>query len=54
MAGGAEDDEPDKLAIAFGRFGRLKRFIGGSIRVSVTSFTPLGDSFVTDYLCDAK
>ena len=36
MAGGAEDDEPDKLAIAFGRFGRLKRFIGGSIRVSVT------------------
>ena len=25
--GGEEDDEPDKMQIAFGRFGRLKRFI---------------------------
>ena len=26
-----EDDEPDKMAIAIGRFGRLKRWIKGQI-----------------------
>ena len=30
--GNAEDDEPDKIAIAFGRFGRFKRFIVGSVK----------------------
>merc|ERR1719361_2702198 len=33
MGGGkeGEDDEPDKMAIAIGRFGRLKRWIKGQI-----------------------
>jgi hypothetical protein len=31
-SGNAEDDEPDKIAIAFGRFGRFKRFIVGSVK----------------------
>ena len=33
MPGGkeGEDDEPDKMAIAIGRFGRLKRWIKGQI-----------------------
>ena len=30
--GGAEDDEPDKIAIAIGRFGRFKRFIKSSVK----------------------
>ena len=30
--GEEEDDEPDKMKIAFGRFGRLKRFIFGNIK----------------------
>ena len=29
--GGDEDDEPDKMVIAFGRFGTFKRFIVRSI-----------------------
>ena len=32
MGAGPEDDEPDKMAIAFGRFGRLKRWIIGGIK----------------------
>ena len=31
FSGGNEDDEPDKMAIAFGRFGTFKRFIIRSI-----------------------
>ena len=27
FSGGNEDDEPDKMAIAFGRFGTFKRFL---------------------------
>ena len=30
--GGNEDDEPDKMQIAFGRFGRLKRFISKGLK----------------------
>ena len=30
--GGEEDDEPDKMQIAFGRFGTFKRFIARSIK----------------------
>ena len=32
VPGGNEDDEPDKMAIAFGRFGTFKRFLGRSIK----------------------
>jgi len=32
LSGNAEDDEPDKIAIAFGRFGRFKRFIVGGVK----------------------
>ena len=32
VAGNEDDDEPDKMAIAFGRFGTFKRFIVASIK----------------------
>ena len=36
-SGGNEDDEPDKMAIAFGRFGTFKRFL---VRSSITMPSP--------------
>ena len=37
MIGGkeAEDDEPDKMAIAIGRFGRFKRWLCGQIKAFI-------------------
>ena len=39
VSGGDEGDdgEPDKMMIAFGRFGRLKRWIGASVRNALGS-----------------
>ena len=50
--GGKEpDDEPDKMAIAFGRFGRLKRFIGRSI---LNFFKFIGRSLLLCITCGKK
>merc|ERR1719458_71351 len=51
MGAEAEDDEPDKMAIAFGRFGRLKRWIIGSIK---SLFMAIGRGLLCLVTCGLK
>ena len=51
MGAEAEDDEPDKMAIAFGRFGRLKRWIIESIK---SLFRAIGRGLLCLVTCGLK
>ena len=46
-----QDDEPDKMAIAFDRFGRLKRWIFGGIK---SFFVLVGRLLLTCITCGKK
>ena len=46
-----QDDEPDKMAIAFGRFGRLKRWIIGGIK---SFFVLIGQLLLKCVTCGKK
>ena len=46
-----QDDEPDKMAIAFDRFGRLKRWIFGGIKIF---FVHVGRLLLTCITCGKK
>ena len=51
LPGHQQDDEPDKMAIAFGRFGRLKRWIIGGIK---SFFVLVGQLLLKCVTCGKK
>jgi voltage-gated sodium channel type II alpha len=51
MGADAADDEPDKIAIAFGRFGRFKRWMVGGIK---GFFKAIGRGFLFCVTCGKK